>query len=211
MLTYPLRAKSWSRKHAHMFCSGLWTLSLCGPLALLVVDMDDVYFSRITYTCRYAFSADVWKYIKPILFMLFVLIPTIGTIVSSVLIITKAKTLARRSEDRLRWQGILTVVLTAAVYCISFLPMTVHLIIQPYVDNERYQTYAPRIVDTLIYFNVVANIFIYSFTVTSFRVFLRTRIKMAVSWTNRHNSKKSGNNGRCRHKEVLFRLNMIRS
>ena len=181
MLQFPLRARSWTRRQVHGICTGLCTMSLCGPVMFLIIDKDDVKIFGIDYTCGYGFSSDSWRYLKPITFVLFAVIPITMLIAASILIIVKAKTVVNRTQESIRWQGITTVILTAAVYFFSFLPLAVHLVIKSDVKDEAYKAFAPRIVETLNYVNVGANFFIYSLTVNSFRLFLAARIEMVIS------------------------------
>ena len=179
----PQKSKCWSGKQAHTLCAVLWTLSLYAPATFLLIDNGDVHYDNRMYTCFYTFTSTKWDLLRPISLIIFSLIPTLITIITSALLIKHllfARKVARLSHSHAPWQGIVTVVLTAAVYCLSFLPITAYLVVKPFVKDGLSRVYISRVTDTLKYLNVVANIFIYTLTVASFRAFLRTRMEMAA-------------------------------
>ena len=79
----------------------------------------------------------------------------------------------------------MTVVLTAAVYSVSFVPITIYFIVKPFVKKapEPGPFYLEfyRVAVSAMNFNVLANFFVYSLTVTSFRNFLKTQFQQKVS------------------------------
>ena len=79
----------------------------------------------------------------------------------------------------------MTVVLTAAVYSVSFVPITIYFIMKPFVEKgpEPGPFYLEfyRVAVSASNFNVLANFFVYSLTVTSFRNFLKTQLRQKVS------------------------------
>ena len=79
----------------------------------------------------------------------------------------------------------MTVVLTAAVYCVSFLPITVYFVAEPFADKGHepglFYVEFYRFVISVVLVNVLANFFVYSLTVTSFRNFLKTQFQQKVS------------------------------
>ena len=58
-------------------------------------------------------------------------------IVCIVLLLLEARKVARGTGQSLRWQGIMTVVLTATVYSISFLPFTVYSRAAPFIMKDH--------------------------------------------------------------------------
>ncbi|KAL5264798.1 hypothetical protein ACHWQZ_G005758 [Mnemiopsis leidyi] len=182
MLKCPLRAKFLTRKHAHTACLTLWVLAGCVPGVFLIVDKDDIAISKNQYTCSFQSSSQIWKKLRPVVTSLFVAVPLTIVIVSSLLLVKHllhAGRMARRIRSKVPRQGIVTVVLTSVIYCISFFPKAVHETIRPYVNNAVYKETAPRVVETATYLNVVANFFLYSLTVSSFRNFLKTKMGLA--------------------------------
>jgi hypothetical protein len=88
----------------------------------------------------------------------------------------------------MKWQGVLTVVFTAVVYSIAFLPNTVYHIGEPFVGveslkSEPFRVTFFRVAASVLTVNVIANFFIYCLTVNSFRAFLRVRIQWIVSYS----------------------------
>ena len=186
LLKHPLKARTWSRKHAHMCIACLWTLSLYSPIMAFSVDINDVYYDSRIYTCFIGFSSTAWKFLLPISVVLLTIIPTIVTIVTSALLIKHliyARKVAKRTHGFVPWQGIVTVVLSATVYCVSFLPASAYLAARPYLESETGDEnvqYFFRVGDTFKYFNVAANFFIYCLAVISFRDFLKKRIQALI-------------------------------
>ena len=190
MLRYPLKAQSWNRERTHIVCAAIWILSLTVPITFLIVDKDNIGYIPAKYSCHYKAFAPLWRILVPILTVLFGVIPVITVVTTSVLLVKHllhAREVALRTNSTVRWQGIVTVILTAVVYCISYLPTALHMILVKIVKNEVYKGVAPRVVDTFMFFNVVANFIVYSFTVTSFRAFLMTRMKLISATFNTGN------------------------
>ena len=105
-------------------------VSVCVPSLHILVDKHDVIFDFRVYSCMYAYSSDVWKVLLPLTAVLIVYIPTITIIAATALLLREAVRVAR---SQLRWQGIMTVVLTAAVYTLSFLPYGIYCMAEPLV------------------------------------------------------------------------------
>ena len=93
------------------------------------------------------------------------------------MLVIQAKISASRHHQGLRWQGILTVILTGTVLVISFGPLTLIAII----PTEYTSTAAIRTAVFLTNLHVPANFFIYALTVQSFREFLKLRISVLSS------------------------------
>ena len=191
MLTCPLQTRIWTRnlrKGHHMICLIIWIISLTVPILFFIIDKDDVYVDYRSYTCAYGYSADAWKFLLPMTAAIFSFIPFITIIVTTIpclKFLLEARDVARRSRGSVRWQGVLTVVFTAAVYCISILPITVYYIAAQHVVEEPpglFYIYFYRIGASFTTLNIMCNFYIYSLTVTSFREFLRDRSRLIVSY-----------------------------
>jgi hypothetical protein len=78
-----------------------------------------------------------------------------------------------------RWKGINIVVLTVVVYLASYLPYT--LILVSSIFGVKYSSTLWRAVIRLAYLNIMANFFIYSLTVPSFREFLKLKMSAILS------------------------------
>ncbi|KAL5268991.1 hypothetical protein ACHWQZ_G002723 [Mnemiopsis leidyi] len=181
LLRYPLRVSTWTKRQAHLLCVTLWTLSLSVPLLHLTVDTADVIFDFRSYTYNYKYSSTIWRISMPVTALLAHLAPNICIITSTVLLLLDARKVARKSHESLRWQGTMTVVLTASVYTLSFLPITVYFIVEPFVGRDPqvpgmfYKEFY-RLSEAVLTINVLSNFFIYGLTVRSFRNFLKSKL-----------------------------------
>ena len=178
LIKFPLRER-WTKKRAHMLCVAIWICSLLIPFLLLIVDRDDVRFDYREYSCHYAFSSDDWKLLRPIVGIFTSLLPNAIVIVTSVWLIMEARKVAKRWRDSIRWQGLMTVILTAGVYCISVLPIQFYHLVGHFVQHDpqgMFHVYFYRFSIAVVGTNVMSNFYIYSLTVSSFRSFLLSRI-----------------------------------
>ena len=180
LVQYPLAGTSFTRKRAHILCAGIWIISSYYPGSLLLVDKDDTYFDFRLYAGMYAFSAPKWKLLVPILFGIMGILPNLVIVITSILLIkhlVNARRVARKSGGKIRWQGIATVLLTAVVFVVSSMPLTVYNYCAMYVRKEHvfFHIYYFRTAYSLVYFNVISNVFIYGATVPSFKKFLKIK------------------------------------
>ena len=124
----------------------------------------------------------------PVIAILSSLAPTITIIVSTVLILKKAKRAVNEAHKSLRWQGIMTVVLTATVYSVSYLPITVYFMAESLAETYpsapgTFFTEFYKVAGSVAYCNVLANFFVYSLTVDSFKSFLKKVFEKAASFS----------------------------
>ena len=180
LLKYPLKLKSLSRKHAHKLCAGIWVVSVSVPVLQLAIDKDDVIFDYRVYFSAYRYSSSQWKILLPVTALIFLIAPGVTVVVSTVLILREARKVVRRTQESLRWQGITTVVLTATVYTIAFLPVAVYFMVEPFVEKDQdkpreFHIEFARAVNGILELQILSNFFIYSLTVASFRRFLVTK------------------------------------
>ena len=173
VLRYPLRARSWLKRRAHKVCAGIWLASFYAPAVHLLVDKDDVIFDYRLYQCTYMYTKSVWKVLLPAIALTALVVPNVTIIVSTVLLLKKAKRAVKGAQKSLRWQGIMTVVLTVTVYSVSYLPMTVYFIAEPLVEKDQ-SVPGPffiefyRVAGSVTNCNILANFFVYCLTVNSF-------------------------------------------
>ena len=185
LLKYPLRTRSWSEVHVHKVCAALWLLPLCNVTMHVLLGKDDIFFDYGVYTVSYKYSASIWKILLPVMTVIVLLVPNVIIIVSNVLLLNEARKLVRGTDESLRWHGIMTVFLTASVYTVSYLPITVYFIVKPSLKPEQGPGplfFFYRIAICLMSFNILANFFVYSLTVNGFRSFLQTKFRKAVSF-----------------------------
>ena len=115
LLKYPLRFGTASVRSAHSFCGLAWIAVLVLPATLLFVDANDMHFSYDLYRCYYGFTLHIWQYLRPFLAFSFLFAPTCLVVATSLNLLVIAKRIARRGRESLKWQGILTTLLTAAL------------------------------------------------------------------------------------------------
>ena len=129
LLKYPLRCETISVKKAHMFCLACWLAALIAPVTIflvIILDGDDTYFSYISYFCNFGFMSDIWRWLQPLLTFLCMFVPNVLVVGTTIYLLIIAKQVACRGRESLKWQGIMTTVLTATVYCLSILPYAVY-------------------------------------------------------------------------------------
>ena len=181
LLKFPLQERRWTKRRAHKLCVAIWTCCLLIPLLLLIVDSDDIRFDYKEYACYYAFSADVYLFLRPIVGIFTTLLPNAIVIVTTVWLIMEARRVAKRGRDSLRWQGLMTVILTAVVYCISVLPIQLYYIVGQFIQHDPqgvFHVHFYRFSLAVVCTNVMSNFYIYSLTVSSFRSFLLSRVML---------------------------------
>ena len=188
----PLRTRTWSRRNAHKLSALIWGFCLVSPtqvtlLYVMVVEpVDTVYFNYISYTCDYNYTLTPhWLGLLTDVYLLVgVTTAYLILLASSVYLLLKAVRRAAQHERSVPWQGMLAIALTAVTLVLSFLPYNVMRIISQldnFVDVELWRA--------VIYFqniNIMANFFIYSLTVPSFRKFLRDRFRALVKRTREY-------------------------
>ena len=177
----PFRSIRWTPIRAHFICIMVWLACLSAPLMLLCKDKDDILFDYRLYVCSYAFSNPSHVSIRPLMVSLFLAVPCLIVVVTSVLLVTKAWRGARRHQKSLRWQGVLTVILTAVVCCVALLPYTIYVITKNFVHEDTpsfFHIYFYRFTSAVTELNLAANFYIYSLTNQGFREFLVSRVKM---------------------------------
>ena len=188
ILKYPFRMRKMSVKNTHMICRAFWLAALIIPVtAFLVATLDGqdiIYFSYRIYRCDFHFRSDIWNWLWPFLSVTFLFIPNCMVIATTIYLLIIAKKVAGRGRESLKWQGIVTTVLTATVYCISILPYFVYTVGESIVtaDNKSsnfFETTFHRIGSSFLYLNTISNFYVYSLSVYSFRDFIRSRMQQA--------------------------------
>ena len=183
LLQCPAKSGNLTKKVAHRVCSLTLIPSLTFPLLFLIVDKDNVEFDYSTYNCDYGFESRIWKKFLTAAMTIFVIfVPNvliIATTIPTLMYLADARKSARRVQGSVRWQGAVAVALTAVVYCVSTLPTVVDYIGRSFV-TEGSTSPLPlefaRIAKFLIMINIMANFFIYTLTIKTFRRFLFSKI-----------------------------------
>ena len=188
-LKYPFtfRAGTWTTARIHKFCAGIWMAALSAPVLQILIDKEDIMFDCRVYTYAHTYTSSIWKILLPIISLVALFTPNVIIVVSTVLLLKEARRVVTDTGESLRWQGIMMVVLTATVSTISFLPMTDYLIAEPFIAKDPsvpgpFSKEFYRFSGTVVYLSVLANFFVYSLTVASFRNFLKSKLKQAFSF-----------------------------
>jgi hypothetical protein len=155
-----------------------------------MVDKDDISFSYRGYLCIYFSSADIWHTFMPINSVLSGVLPTFLVIATTFYLLIRGKKVRRRGRESLKWQGIITTVLTATVYCISILPYAAYELGKRFLeaDNEKnafFFIYLQRAGVSLLSLNTISNFYIYSLTVSSFRSFVCSKMQQAYRFLSK--------------------------
>ena len=191
ILKYPLRAVTFSTKPAHLTALIFFICSIFPPVMVMVVDKQGVNFSYRDYNCDYTSSShviDLYKEVSSVTLGLVGVITTTTTVVSSVMLLVIARKLTERDPNGLRWQGIMTVLLTAAVYLIATLPGALYFLGLNLVKSNQselsqfWHVTLFRIAAYVILLNMLSNFYIYTLTLPSFREFLKSRIRFSMSF-----------------------------
>ena len=181
MLTifYPFRARTWSNCKVHVICGICWTVSVLQPVVIYNVKciIDPTYYNTdYYYRCNcYSDTTPFWVYqwfyhfvpaIVPVI-CIFILI------ITSVLILYKARKQALSRGGTLRWQGVMTITMTTAVFVISYLPFNIFnvSIFLGIIPTAQYIVLF-KVFSFMLNINIMANFFVYSVTVQSFRDFI---------------------------------------
>ena len=183
LLQYPLRSGRITRKRAHIYCGACWLVSLLVPTIFVIVNWKAIYFSNRSHQCGYDDHYVQYVWLKPLLSVVFALLPTGMVVLSTTLLLVRARQLAQRSRESLKWQGLVATVLTATVYCISVLPTIIYSVIESIVRRNHegsslFLTHFYRLAYSFLSLNTMSNFYIYTLTVSSFRNFVRTRLQL---------------------------------
>ena len=171
-LQYPLRTNALSSKNAHKACIAIWFSILSLP-ALLAAENDAVLDYRMN-TCDMNFKTAIWRWLRPLLTIVFSVIPNVLVTASTIRLLFMAKQAAARRNKNVNMQGVVTIILVAVVYHASLLPYAVYNIAESRIADKRsfFHKEYYRISVSFLSFNIISNFFIYNFTIESFRQFL---------------------------------------
>ena len=138
ILKHPRPAVSLWDRRVEIACIFIWVLCSGFPLCFLALDRTDVHFDYRIYVCDYRFTDDVWKTLLPIMSILYILVPNIviiATTIPTLKYLLAARKSAQRVGGSVPWHGALTVVLTASVFLVANLPMSVYYIGANFVSD----------------------------------------------------------------------------
>ena len=178
LLKYPLQTRCWTKNGAHKVCGMIWVFVHFYPVLRFLLDVDGLVFSHTTYNINFGLSSKSSSAVKVIAILTTLLtldLPTIVVVLavfSTLLFIYKSRDISTRCRGQRRWQGIVTVVVTATVYCISVVPSSIVTLV---TMSDSQKIHFVRVAEFLIALNVMANFYIYSLTIPSFRNFIQAK------------------------------------
>ena len=182
----PTRAKHWKQRQGNIVCAIVWVGCLVIPLLMVLVDMNIIKINQTVHETKIAnnIKFPVHSFFLPAIVGVF--IPCVVLIISTILILVvlvRGRDSARKSGGKVRWQGIVTVLTAAIVFCVSNLPYVIWIgIIYLPQFKGQIPTRFTKIALALPLLNVMANFYIYCLTVPSFRRFLVSKIRSSVGW-----------------------------
>ena len=179
-LRFPHRTKSFDGKLAHVVCGVVWVLALIYPAVRLSFDQHGVVFSYINYNIDCGISSEytdadtvlMYLFVAVIGVVLFLLV--LGITVGTLFHLIGAWKSSKTCGGEVRWQGIVTVVATATVHCISSLPDMAGITATLTLSTLALHTMVTirRVGEAMNALNIMANFYIYFLAVPSFRTFV---------------------------------------
>ena len=207
LLKYPIRCGNWTKKMAHGVCTLTLIPASITPIAFFMVQKDDVQFDYRSYSCDYCYNASIWsdkKLIPTSLSIIRLTMPVMVVFIATIptlKYLADARKSARRVQGSVPWQGAATVALTAAVYCLSTLPNFVYHIGESFVEADatssfHFQFY--QLSESMLMINIMANFYIYTLTIKSFRKFILSKILfvLPLSLKTSRSMTSTGNNNK---------------
>ena len=182
-IKYPLKSGVWSDRKSQKLCLLVEIISLVfvSPYLLLYYQAGTaaLYFNYSTYNCDInaefldsSLPAPLKNFLHSLLDTTVPICIYIIPALTSGLMLWEARRVAGHHNQRLRWEGVMTVLLTCTVYYISFIPHT----LTSAIKSREYFKFA----EFLLNLNIISNFFIYTLTVKSFRTFLRSWIRPSL-------------------------------
>ena len=182
LVKFPLRLGHLSVKFGHKICVAMWTITLVWYLPGLIGKLyirDTIHFSKIEYKCNYNITTSLhlpdWIKLYFIASYSIILLLTYTLLaLTSALLLRAAKRAGNRAGSALRWEGVVTVLSTVIVLILSSLPL--YIVVAAGLFGVTYSGTVLRAASSLQYLFIVANFFIYSVSLQSFRQFLKVRL-----------------------------------
>ena len=188
IVKFPMRAKVLRSRRAHVGCAIIWAFAMVVPVTMIITDGFVIStFDSETYSCTIDLTnrkKGTWIWLEPLSSAVFVLFPNGAVLVCTALLLREAITMTRRSSLRtsLKWQGIITTIVVAIVYCISTFPYCIYRLLAarvPESPGSIFHHEFMRFAKSIIFLNTTSNFYIYCLTVSSFREFLLVKLNLS--------------------------------
>ena len=182
----PQKTRKLTAKKAHIICGTGWLAILLLLLPSIIpglhVKVNLSYHDGRDFLNNFDYETRWTTLLIESLSSLIMIGAPILVLIFSVLtlkLLFEARQVSRRSRGSLRWQGIVTVVVTGVVFCGSMLPFSI-LLVMKYLNKVVFHVpkYIGMCLQSLTFVNAASNFFIYCLTVKSFRTFLSTKITL---------------------------------
>ena len=142
ILKFPFRARLLTSKKSQFICLLMWTAAFIYVVPAFVIEGGDILFDHRTYDCKLGFSDEVWRWLKPSLVGSFAVITNLIVIITTASLLKIAGNFARRKNNNMKWQGIITTKLVALVYFVSIFPYTIFTVIRYSGASFAYDPYS---------------------------------------------------------------------
>ena len=219
LVKFPQKTRKWTAKKAHIICGMGWLAVLLLLLPTIFPSLHVNIKVNLTYHMHFHHDAssndsqnskdgrnssndpdkDKDRFTLPFKLLSYSIVIGAPTLVLTFSVLTlkllfEARQVSRRSRGSLRWQGIITVVVTGTLFCVSMLPYCIFRVMKwakysiGKSDNHSDTTSwiwnsagLGLTLQFLTFVNAASNFFIYCLTVKSFRTFLSTKISLIRS------------------------------
>ena len=178
IVKYPLRAISFSADAAKIAVMCIWITGSVFPAAAIAHDIHGFYFSYVVYICDLSSPYTIeWSKIGYKIYVSTIGIVTLtsilGTVISSIWLLILAKRATDRRREGLQWQGVVTILLTAAAHFLLAMPLAVYYISRAFTKPNlyfyRYAWWTSQL-------GCMVNFYILGLTLPSFRAFLKFQV-----------------------------------
>ena len=172
-MLFPFRGAEWTYRQGNILASCMWVASLAlVSIFFLQKDQITVRYFNVQLSCNLIISQQLFIKSAIVIFSV-ILLGTVIVVISGIWLIVIAVRMSHRQGRSANLQGIFTVILIAVVYCISMLPLFGHYVLKVIYDNRSFKTI--MFCKCIPYLNNIANVFIYTVSITSFRNFIKAK------------------------------------
>ena len=195
LLLFPMHARRWSRRSGHFSAAIAWSIYiLYQGITLVCGKFPKIFFEYRVMSCWYG-PADLGighGFTMLILMGLLGYVPIVIVLGTTIGLLGVAFKIVRRSRDSIQWQGVITVLSIAGIYCLAYLPFFMYHIIytnlylsqdQSGMTSKTKATFYLQlftVTNAIAYLNNFANVFIYYVSIASFRNFIHTKLLRAL-------------------------------
>ena len=175
-MLFPFRGARWTIRQGHILASCMWVASLALVLMFfLQKDQITVRYHNEQLSCNLIISPQLFIKSAVVIFSE-VLLCTVTVVICGIWLIVIAVRMSHRQGRSANLQGILTVILIAVMYCISMLPQFGYYVIKAISGGNHISIKTEMFCECIPYLNNIANVFIYTVSITSFRNFIKTKL-----------------------------------